>query len=168
MATALFIKTADIVKKTAMSGTVDSNKFLQFVELAQEIHVQGLLGTDLYDKISEDIVNNVLTGDYKVLVDDYINPLLIQFGMAEYLPFAAYSIANGGVFKHLPSDSEVAQKDEIDFLIQKHRDFASHYADRLVDYLCYNAREKFPEYYTNTEDDIRPDNQTTYTSWNLR
>ena len=167
MATALFIKTTDIIKKTSMSGSVDSNKFLQFVELAQEIDLQPLLGTDLYDKISNDIVGGVLTGDYKVLVDEYIKPLLIQLGMVKYLPFAAYAIGNGGIYKHLPSDSDIVPKEEVDYLIQQHRDFASHYSDRLVEHLCYHARTKYPEYYTNNEDDIHPEDNTIYTSWNI-
>jgi hypothetical protein len=167
MATALFIKTTDIIKKTSMSGSVDSNKFLQFVELAQEIDLQPLLGTDLYDKIGNDIVGGVLTGDYKILVDEYIKPLLIQLGMVKYLPFAAYAIGNGGIYKHLPSDSDIVPKEEIDYLIQQHRDFASHYSDRLVEHLCYHARTKYPEYYTNNEDDIHPEDNTIYTTWNI-
>jgi len=150
-----------------MSGSVDSNKFLQFVELAQEIDLQPLLGTDLYDKIGSDIVGGVLTGDYKILVDEYIKPLLIQLGMVKYLPFAAYAIGNGGIYKHLPSDSDIVPKEEIDYLIQQHRDFASHYSDRLVEHLCYHARTKYPEYYTNNEDDIHPEDNTIYTTWNI-
>ena len=50
MAKALFIKKADLVKNTAISGNVDTDKFIQFIRLAQEIHVQNYLGTDLYDK----------------------------------------------------------------------------------------------------------------------
>ena len=59
MATALFIKRADLVRNTALSGNVDPDKFLQFIKLAQEIHVRNYLGTDLYDKISNDIINKV-------------------------------------------------------------------------------------------------------------
>ena len=51
MAKALFIKRDDITKNTSLSGSVDSNKFLQFVQIAQEIHVQNLIGTSLYEKI---------------------------------------------------------------------------------------------------------------------
>ena len=175
MAKALFIKTSDIIKKTSMSGSVDSNKFLQFIELAQEIDLQPLLGTDLYNKISQDIIDEqtnengdlFLVGDYKILVDDYIKPLLIQLGMVKYLPFAAYAIGNGGIYKHLPSDSDIVPKEEVDYIIQQHRDFASHYSERLVEHLCYHARTKYPEYYTNNEDDIHPEDNTIYTTWNI-
>ena len=98
MATALFIKRADLVKNTALNGSVDTDKFIQFIHIAQEIHVRNYMGTDLYDKISQDIIAGDLTGDYLALVNDYIQPMLIHYAMAEYLPFAAYTIANGGVY----------------------------------------------------------------------
>ena len=84
MATALFIKRADLVRNTALSGNVDPDKFLQFIKLAQEIHVRNYLGTDLYDKISNDIIDDDLSGDYLALVNDYIQPMLIHYAMAEY------------------------------------------------------------------------------------
>ena len=83
MATALFIKRSDLVKNTALNSNVDTDKFIQFISLAQEIHVQNYLGTDLYDKISADIIAGTLTGDYLDLVNDYIQPMLIHFAMVE-------------------------------------------------------------------------------------
>ena len=154
MATALFIKRSDIVKNTALSANVDTDKFIQFIALAQEIHVQNYLGTDLYDKISADIIAGTLSGDYLDLVNDYIQPMLIHFAMIEYLPFAAYSISNGGVFKHNSENSSLATKEEIDFLIQKERDYAEYYAQRFIDYMSFNAPSKFSEYYNNNNEDI--------------
>lgn len=169
MATALFISKSDIVKKTSLSGSVDSNKFLQYVEVAQEIHVQNLLGTDLYDKISELIIAGTLENQYLALVKDYIRPILINYGMIEYLSFAQYEISNAGIYKHRVETSETASKEEVDYLIGKHRNYADYYSDRLIEFLCRKGtRQAFPEYYTNTEDDIRPDKQITYTPWNLR
>ena len=51
MATALFIKRDDLVRNTFLSGNVDTDKFIQFIKIAQEIHVQNYLGSKLYDKI---------------------------------------------------------------------------------------------------------------------
>ena len=165
MATALFIKRSDIVKNTALSANVDIDKFIQFIALAQEIHVQNYLGTDLYNKISADIIAGTLSGDYLDLVNDYIQPMLIHFAMIEYLPFAAYSISNGGVFKHNSENSSLASKEEIDFLIQKERDYAEYYAQRFIDYMSFNAPSKFSEYYSNNNEDIYPDKDTGFHGW---
>ena len=121
----------------------------------------------MYDKISADIIDDDLTGDYLDLVNDHVQPMLIHFAMAEYLPFAAYTIANGGVFKHGSENSETASKDEIDSLIARERDYAEYYATRFVEYMSFNASSKFPEYYTNNNEDIYPDKQTNYQGWVL-
>jgi hypothetical protein len=167
MATALFIKRADLVKNTALSGNVDTDKFIQFIKLAQEIHIQNYLGTDLYDKISSDIIASSLTGDYLELVNDYIQPMLIHFAMAEYLPFAAYTISNGGVYKHSSENSTQPLKEEIDSLIAKERDYAEYYTNRFIEYMSFNAGSKFPEYFSNNNEDIYPDKDALYQGWVL-
>ena len=167
MATALFIKRADLVKNTALSGNVDTDKFIQFIKLAQEIHIQNYLGTDLYDKISNHIIAGDLAGHYLSLVNEYIQPMLIHFAMAEYLPFAAYTIANGGVYKHSSENSTQPQKEEIDSLISKERDYAEYYTTRFIDYMSFNASGMFPEYYSNNNEDIYPDKDSLYQGWVL-
>ena len=47
MSKVLFIRRDDIVRNSVLSGNVDSDKFLQFIEIAQEIHIQNYLGTKL-------------------------------------------------------------------------------------------------------------------------
>ena len=51
MATVLFITRTDLVKNSIIDGNVDTDKFIQFVKVAQEIEIQNYLGTKLYDKI---------------------------------------------------------------------------------------------------------------------
>jgi hypothetical protein len=166
MATALFIKRQDLVRNSILDGNVDTDKFIQYIKIAQEIHVRNYLGTDLYNRISTDILNNTLNGDYLELVNDYIQPMLIHYAMVDYLPFAAYQVKNGGVFKHTSENAESATKDEVDFLIQKERDIAEYYTRRFIDYMSFN-QESFPEYYTNSNDDIHPDTNATFQGWQL-
>ena len=166
MATALFISRTDLVKNSILNGNVDTDKFIQFVKISQEIHIQNYLGTKLYNRISNDIISNTLSGDYLSLVNDYLQPMLIHYAMMDYLPFAAYQIKNGGVFKHNSENSETVSKDEIDFLTKKQRDFAEYYTRRFIDFICFNST-KFPEYNNNTETDIYPDKNTNSSNWVL-
>ena len=161
-----FITREQLVKNTIIDGNVDTDKFLQFIKIAQEIHIQNYLGTQLYLKISNDVDNNTLTGDYLELVTDYIQPMLIHYAMVDYLPFAAYQIKNGGVFKHRSENSETPSKVEVDFLVQKYRDFAEYYTRRFVDFMCFD-NNKFPEYNDNQDSDIRPDKDTNISRWVL-
>ena len=165
--TALFITRQDLVQNSFMNGNVDSAKFLQFIKIAQDIHVQNILGTDLYNKISSDIEGSTLAGNYATLVSEYIKPVLIHFAMTDYLPFAAYQLANGGLFRYSPEGSETLTNSEVELLIQKHRDYADFYSRRLIGHLKYNADDNYPEYLTNTDNDMKPDKDVLFTNWVL-
>lgn len=166
MATALFIKREDIVRNTVISGNVDTDKFIQFIKIAQEIHVQNYTGTKLYDKISADIIAGTLAGNYLSLVTEYLQPMLIHWAMVEYLPFAAFTVANGGVFKHTSENATNAEKIEIDYLVEKERTIAKYYTERFIDYMSFN-QSLFPEYNANVNEDIYPDRDSRPASWVL-
>lgn len=170
MATALFISREDLVRNTLISGSLDIDKFIQFISIAQTIHIQNFTGTKLYDAISNMIINNTLTvadnPNYLKLVTDFLQPMLIQYAMVEYLPFAAYTVGNGGVYKHTSETSVSVDKTEVDFLIEKSRKLADYYTDRFTDYMIYN-QNLFPEYTTNINNDVYPDYTVQNTGWNL-
>ena len=166
MATALFIKREDLVRSTALGGSIDTDKFIQWIKVAQEIHITNYLGSDLYNKIAADIIAGTLTGNYLSLVNDYVQPMLIHFSMVEYLPFAAYSISNGGVYKHNSENSTSVDKGEVDFFIEKERKIAEYYVQRFLDYMSSN-QNLFPEYNTNSDEDIYPDKDVQRSGWVL-
>lgn len=166
MATALFITTNDLKRNTIVDGNVDIDKFIQFIKIAQEIHIQNYLGGSLYNKISDEIIAGTLSGDYLTLVQDYLKDMLIHFAMVDYLPFSAYQVANGGVFKHTSENSVNATKNEIDYLVDKHRDFAQFYTRRFLDFMCFN-NNKFPEYTENQNGEMYPDNDANFVGWVL-
>ena len=166
MATALFISRTDLVKNSIIDGNTDTDKFIQFIKIAQEIEVQNYLGTDLYNKISQDIINGTLTGDYLNLVNDYVQPMLIWWAQVSYLPYAAYQIKNGGVFKHTSENSESVSKSEVDYLVGKARDTAEYYTRRFIDYMSFNDN-LFPEYRSNSDSDVYPSNDSLFNGWVL-
>lgn len=170
MAEALLITRNDLVRLTALNGNVDTDKFIQFIKIAQDIHIEHYLGTKLIEKIKELIlngdINNPSFSNYKDLLEVYIKPMLIYWAMVEYLPNAAYTIANKGVYKHSSENAENVDKLEIDFLINKYSDIAKEYTERFTGYIIYN-QNLFPEYNLNTNGDIYPQDVNNYGGWIL-
>ena len=166
MAQVLFIKVQDLKKNTILDGNVDVDKLLPYIKLAQEIHIQNFLGTKLYEALENKITGDTLTGDYLTLVNNYIQPALIHFAMMDYLPFAAYQVKNAGVFKHISENAESVTKNEVDYLVNKEREFAEYYIRRMIDYLSFN-NNNFPEYNQNSNDDVYPDKDNLFNSWVL-
>jgi hypothetical protein len=227
-----------------MNGNVDTDNFIQYVKIAQDIHIQNYLGTDLLEKLKSEIIlaasgiptaitisnqgtgyttgtainttsatgtglklnitaagglitaatiNTAGTGytvgstatvtggtngavtissiytiptDYNNLLVNYVKQMLIHWAMVEYLPFAAYTIANKGVYKHNSENATNVEKVEIDFLIEKERSIAQHYTERFIDYISFN-NDLFPEYNSNSNGDMYPDTNNNYTGWYL-
>lgn len=165
MAQALFVTRQDIVEFTSMNGNVDVDNFVQWVKVAQDIHIQNYLGTDLFNKINDDIVSNTIANPYLALLTNYIKPMVIHWSMVEALPFMHYTIANKGIYKHGSENAETATIEEVEKLVDKYRSIAQHYTDRFIDYMCDNS-STFPEYLSNSGPDMYPDKKiNNYGGW---
>ena len=167
---ALFITTDDLRRKSIIVGAVDADKCIQFIEVAQDIHIQNYLGTKLYDKISSLIVNDTIddagNAVYKTLLNDYLTPMLIWFAQSDYYMFASYQVSNGGVFRHRSESSETPSMQEIKSLVDSSRDKAEFYVRRFLDYMD-NNNNSYPEYNDVNEDGMYPDKNENFNGWVL-
>jgi hypothetical protein len=168
MATQLFINRTDLIRNSIMDGNISTDKFIQFIKIAQEIDVQQIMGTDLYNGLSDAMPNIEDAGNerWKKILDDYIVPMLIWYAQSNYYPFAAYQVKQGGVFKHTSENSVSVDKNEVDFLVEKARTNAEWYSRRFIDFMCFNETT-YPEYTSNTNDDIYPSHDATFNGWVL-
>tara|TARA_R110000803_G_scaffold89170_1_gene156340 strand:+ start:360 stop:818 length:459 start_codon:yes stop_codon:yes gene_type:complete len=152
-----------------MDGNVDTDKFIQFIKLAQEIHIQNYLGTQMYDGLTNALIAGIDLPEnarWKTLLDDYVVSMLIWFSQVDYIPFASYQIRNGGMYKHRSENSESVSKDEVDYLVEKARTNAEWYSRRFIDYMSFN-QTLFPEYTNNSNDDVYPSYDATFNGWVL-
>ena len=167
---ALFITIQDLKQKSIISGNVDPDKIIQFVEVAQDTHIQNYLGGTLYKKLQTLILNGTISdagnADYKTLLDDYIKPMLIWFSQSTYLPFAAFQISNGGVYKHKSESADTITESELNMLINRASETAEFYTRRFMDYMDFNS-QLYPEYTTVDTDDMQPDKDVGFHSWYL-
>lgn len=166
MAEALLIGKSDLQSYTALNGNVDTDKLVQFIKIAQDIWILKYVGTDLLSKIKSDIVAGTLSGNYLTLTNTYLKPMLVHFTMVEWLPFAAYTIANKGLYKHQSENAELVSKEEVDYLIEKEKRIAENYAQRFLDYMIVN-QSLFTEYTSNGSGDVYPQHGNYLSNWYL-
>ena len=148
MGQALFVTMADVKKYTAIYGNVDADKIIQCVKIAQDVHIQNYLGSNLFEKINDLIVAGTLTVG--------ANPTYLTLN----------TIANKSIYKHTSESAENVDKGEIDFLIKKAESTATHYTKRFLDYICQNSAT-YPEYNNNTSEDMYPDKDVNQSNWYL-
>ena len=167
---ALFITINELKRKSIIDGNVDADKLIQFIEVAQDTHIQNNLGGKLYTKSQNLIINNEINdagnSDYKNLLDTYIKPMLTWFTQSSYIPFAMYQISNGGVFKHRSENAETISLEEMRMMLAKVTETAEFYTRRFTDYMDFNS-SLFPEYTSNQNGDMYPDRDVNFNSWVL-
>jgi hypothetical protein len=167
MSKALFVTRHDISVFTAANGSIDPDRLLNFINQAQDIHIQNYLGTELYVKIQNEIVAGTLADPYLALLNDYIKPMLLHWSLVEYLPFAGVNISNGGIFTKNPENSTALSKEHVDSLVERCRSVSQFYTNRFIDFMQNNAAGLIPEYYSNSQEDMYPDDVADFGGWVL-
>ena len=169
MATVLFINRTDLVRNSIIDGNVDTDKFIQFIKIAQQIDIQQIIGTNMYDGLTNAIVAGIDLPEnarWKTILDNYIVSMLIWYAQANYIPFCAYQIKSGGIYKHTSENAQNVDKNEVDFLVEKARTNAEWYSRRFIDFMSFN-QATYPEYTNNVNDDIYPSYEATFNGWVL-
>ena len=77
-----------------------------------------------------------------------------------------YQIGNGGVFKHRRENSDSVTQEEVAMLVNKVSETAEFYTRRFIDYMTYN-QTLYPEYTSNSNEDMFPDKDVNFHSWVL-
>lgn len=164
MENTLLISESKLKRFTDINNNLDVDLISSVIREAQIIHLTRLLGTKLYDKILSDVDGGTLTGDYKSLVDDYIQDALIYWSYYESLETIYLRPRNAGLVKPTGGENNIdADMALYDKKRQSVKNKAEYFSERLVDYLCYND-SLFPEYGSEQNEDIYPDMGTQFKS----
>tara|TARA_R110000782_G_scaffold69208_1_gene139237 strand:+ start:379 stop:960 length:582 start_codon:yes stop_codon:yes gene_type:complete len=164
MQNTLLISEAKLKAFTDINNNLDPSLIKSTTREAQIIHITRLLGTQLYDKIIADVDAGTLTGNYKSLVEDYVQDSLLYWAYYESLEAIYLRPRNNGLLQPQGGDNALS----VDMLIydKKRRSVknkAEYFSERLVDYLCFNS-SLFPEYGTEQNAEIFPETGTQFKS----
>jgi len=145
MTDTFIISEAKLRQFTDLNNNVSTELLRNAVREAQDINIQRLLGTVLYEKILDDIAADTLTGAYKTLVDDYIQNALLYAAYYEALEAIYIRPRNNGLLS--PTGGENSEKVDGTWYDRKRESVKNKfewYAEKLVNYLIENTNV-FPE-----------------------
>ena len=163
MAKILMISEQFIKDNSTINENVDVKLIRSTIWDCQRDYIKPILGTDLYNKVINDIDTDSLTGDYKTLVDDYISESLLKWVMMESVPTMLYKYRNKAVSTQDSDNSQPISYTAMQQEMNRWRDKAEVRSQDITRYLCAND-DKFPEYCDNDDlDDIQP-NGNNYTT----
>lgn len=141
-----FISIKRIKELTYIEGNVDEDKLNPFRTQAQDINLQQVIGSELYNDLKDKIRNNTLTTDDKELIEDYIHGMLANWTVYYAIPFINFQFTNKAITKAKSAltPDEFAGLDEVKYIRNETRNVAEFYTARLVKYLLMNL-DNFPK-----------------------
>tara|TARA_R110000850_G_scaffold171880_1_gene297202 strand:+ start:292 stop:792 length:501 start_codon:yes stop_codon:yes gene_type:complete len=146
MAELLFITPQEITETTIVGGNVDIDKYTPCILETQLKTIEELLGSELYNKIVNDIEADTLTGDYLILFNDYIKPITKNESVATYILIAPYTLGNGGLFKRTFNGVETIDYKEVERLSQRYSSIAQMYINRFNKWIGLNELAEYKIY----------------------
>ena len=166
MSYVLFISEQKLKESTAINLNVDVDLLLPFVKEAQKLYVETALGTNLTQKLKDEITAGTLAGAYKTLVDDYVSSMLPSYSLYHALPYLRFKVENGNIFSKTSETGNALSESEAQHFREEILNTASYYRERLIDYIRNNV-SSFPEYSTNSGADVSPSTENYYSNMNL-
>jgi hypothetical protein len=142
----LLISDTMIKERTVIHGNIDPKLIYPDIKVAQDMYIQPILGSALYDKLQADISTNALTGNYKILLDKFIVDCLIYYVLADLPTSISFQFWNKGVIRKGGENTELPSMSDLIDISNKYKNRAEFYADRLMKYLKQNAPTMFLEY----------------------
>jgi hypothetical protein len=162
MAQVLFISEQRLKSLTAIHDNVEPDDLMPYVVQAQDVYIQEILGTTLYNHLKDAIVADTLTSAETTLIDDYLANTAANYALYMALPTLNYKFKNKTVLSPSSEEAVNVGLDEIKFLRDSVKDTAQFYAQRAIDYLCNNSSD-FPDYQNpNIDDGMLPNKKTQY------
>lgn len=149
MTTVFLISEAKFREFTDVDNNLDTTLIKNAIREAQDIELQRVLGTNLYQKLLSDVQSSSLTGNYKTLVDDYVQDFLI-YATYYYSLDSIYlrSRNNGLLIPNGGENSDSADRSLYNVKRQNVKNKMEYYSQRLRNYLIENDGT-FPELNSN-------------------
>lgn len=144
----LLISEKLLKENTEISDNLYGSYLLPSIRTAQDLYLRPIIGQNLYNTILEMVADGSITAqtnvDYKTLLDEYIQPYLLERTVADLIPIVSAKVANLGTV--LANDEHLVNLSVTDAekLQTLHINKASVYQRMLQEYLLSNL-DLYPE-----------------------
>lgn len=141
----IFISEQALKDSSIINENVDMKVLLPTIKLAQEKYILPIIGTALYNELKTQITAATLTVLNETLLDDYIQPCLIWWIMAEAPMPLTYKFMNKSVATRSSENASPASLNDLLKLEERFKNNAEWYSQRLTNYLLENSAQ-YPLY----------------------
>ena len=147
---------------TNINKNVDMTILTPILQEVQDFYIIPLLGSNLYNEVLGQVTTSTVTALNQTLLD-LVVPCMLHYAKMEAMPDMKYRLMNKGVMIKNSENSSAADLSEIQFLMDRSKNKAEIYAQRVTNYLNRYV-SSYPLYISNVErDEIMP-NRNNFTS----
>lgn len=142
----LLISEDYIKTHTSLGDNLTAGYLLPTIKLAQDINLQNVIGTKLYDRLRELVDSGDITTeiDYKHLLDVYIQPFLAYSVVSMVTLPAAFKITNAGVVRTEDEKMSNVSLSDVNLIKEYYNKYANYYKNLLQKYLL-DYQNIYPE-----------------------
>jgi len=131
----LLITIQDIAKLSGFDGNIDNDSINPFIFMAQINDIKRILGDTLYLKIVSDFDNDVLTGDYLDIYNNYISIIQSYYTCSYYLQLGVAKVSQNGAYLVTPEKTEQIFDDKTDKMADKYEKLGVSLELKLIEVL---------------------------------
>ena len=161
MTNAIFISEDYLKENTIINGNVDTKYLLANLKMVEDVNIQPILGTNLYNTFKNMVTSGSVIGYYKIALEEYIQPAMIYWLQTEMPVDMVFKWENKSIVKKNSDNSQPVDLNEIKFIIDKKDKIARFYSQRLINWLCAN-HQHIPEYVIQQTTDAMKPEKTLY------
>lgn len=150
----IYLMSVDQFKKDSFVDTnVDDKTIKLSMKLAQDQIIEPILGSKLFDALTDAINSGTMEIAYQNLLVKYIWPALIAATEVIAYKKILYRITNSSIVKDSNANSTAIDIGELQGLIRDNEVFMEQYVNKLQLFLTANSGD-YPEYYQADADDL--------------
>tara|TARA_B110000285_G_scaffold220033_1_gene271344 strand:- start:88 stop:693 length:606 start_codon:yes stop_codon:yes gene_type:complete len=150
MTDTLLISWTKVQQYSGINESLDAALIKNAIREAQDIELQRVIGTLLYQKLLAEVKADTLTGAYQTLVNNYIQDMLLYASTYNVIENTFIRARNNGLLTPQGGDNSASvDKTVYEMKRQSVRNKFEYYSDRLSKYIV-ETQSSFPELSTNT------------------
>lgn len=141
----LFISEKSIKENSLVSNNVDGKYIQNAIKTAQDISLQPIIGSKMFRKLAQMIQDDALTDEYRNLLVDYIQPILVNSVMSDLVLQLTYKFRNIGAVQTTDTNIMLPSLKDLQYIREDYNLKAQFYMNRLSDFLQANCT-RFKDY----------------------
>ena len=150
----MLVSPDEVKSATYVNYNVDDGVIGASIREGQEIHLQEIVGSNLLYRLQELVYNAVneetdnIEDDeneiYKTLLDEYVQPYLVNKVQALICVPVSFKVRNLGVVKNSDTNTNAPTLQEVMAVQKRYNSMAARYATYLSKFLCIH-KDEIPE-----------------------